>query len=156
MGFPFKGFWIRVVASLLDAIILSIVFIFLAVFILFFFGSLFGEVAGFAMLLLFVLGAIILVLLYKPLMEASDYQSTFGKYFLNMKIVDKEGRKITFTKSFIRTIVYLLHTAVPFLNTVSWLAFLMIGFTEYKQGLRYSCRNLCGYKTLGRTSSLRR
>ena len=135
MGFPFKGFWIRVVASLLDAIILSIVFIFLAVFILFFFGSLFGEVAGFAMLLLFVLGAIILVLLYKPLMEASDYQSTFGKYFLNMKIVDKEGRKITFTKSFIRTIVYLLHTAIPFLNTVSWLAFLMIGFTEYKQGL---------------------
>ena len=135
MGFPFKGFWIRVVASLLDAIILSIVFIFLAVFILFFFGSLFGEIAGFAMLLLFVLGAIILVLLYKPLMEASDYQSTFGKYFLNMKIVDKEGRKITFTKSFIRTIVYLLHTAIPFLNTVSWLAFLMIGFTEYKQGL---------------------
>ena len=135
MRFPFKGFWIRVVASLLDAIILSIVFIFLAVFILFFFGSLFGEVAGFAMLLLFVLGAIILVLLYKPLMEASDYQSTFGKYFLNMKIVDKEGRKITFTKSFIRTIVYLLHTAIPFLNTVSWLAFLMIGFTEYKQGL---------------------
>ena len=135
MGFPFKGFWIRVVASLLDAIILSIVFIFLAVFILFFFGSLFGEVAGFAMLLLFVLGAIILVLLYKPLMEASDYQSTFGKYFLNMKIVDKEGRKITFTKSFIRTIVHLLHTAIPFLNTVSWLAFLMIGFTEYKQGL---------------------
>ena len=87
------------------------------------------------MLLLFILGAIILVLLYKPLMEASDYQSTFGKYFLNMKIVDKEGRKITFTKSFIRTIVYLLHTAIPFLNTVSWLAFLMIGFTEYKQGL---------------------
>ena len=135
LGFPFKGFWIRVVASILDAIILSIVFIFLAVFTLFFFGSLFGEVAGFTMLLLFVLGAIILVLLYKPLMEASDYQSTFGKYFLNMKIVDKEGRKITFTKSFIRSIVYLLHTAIPFLNTVSWLAFLMIGFTEYKQGL---------------------
>lgn len=135
LAFPFKGFWIRVVASILDAIILSIVFIFLAVFTLFFFGSLFGEVAGFTMLLLFVLGAIILVLLYKPLMEASDYQSTFGKYFLNMKIVDKEGRKITFTKSFIRSIVYLLHTAIPFLNTVSWLAFLMISFTEYKQGL---------------------
>ena len=135
LAFPYKGFWIRVVASILDAIILSIVFIFLAVFTLFFFGSLFGEVAGFTMLLLFVLGAIILVLLYKPLMEASDYQSTYGKYFLNMKIVDKEGRKITFTKSFIRSIVYLLHTAIPFLNTVSWLAFLMIGFTEYKQGL---------------------
>ena len=135
LGFPFKGFWIRVVASLLDAIILSIAFIFLAVFTLFFFRSLFGDATGLAMLLLFLLVGIILILLYKPLMEASDYQSTFGKYFLNMKIVDKEGRKITFTKSFIRTIVYLLHTAIPFLNTVSWLAFLMIGFTEYKQGL---------------------
>ena len=60
LGFPFKGFWISVVASLLDAIILSIAFIFLVVFIPFFFGSLFGEVAGFAMLLLFLLGVIIL------------------------------------------------------------------------------------------------
>ena len=135
LGFPFKGFWIRVVASLLDAIILSIAFIFLAIFTLFFFRSLFGDATGLAMLLLFLLVGIILILLYKPLMEASDYQSTFGKYFLNMKIVDKEGRKITFTKSFIRTIVYVLHTAIPFLNTVSWLAFLMIGFTEHKQGL---------------------
>ena len=135
LGFPFKGFWIRVVASLLDAIFLSIAFIFLAIFTLFFFRSLFGDATGLAMLLLFLLVGIILILLYKPLMEASDYQSTFGKYFLNMKIVDKEGRKITFTKSFIRTIVYVLLTAIPFLNTVSWLAFLMIGFTEYKQGL---------------------
>ena len=134
-AFPFKGFWIRVVASLLDAIILSIAFIFLAGFILFFFRSLFGDAAGLAMLLLYLSVGIILILLYKPLMEASDYQATFGKYFLNMKIVDKEGRKITFTKSFIRTIVYVLHTAIPFLNVVSWLAFLMIGFTEYKQGL---------------------
>ena len=84
-AFPFKGFWIRVVASLLDAIILSIVFIFLAGFILFFFGSLFGEAAGIGMLFLFILGGSILMLLYKPLMEASDYQATFGKYFLNMK-----------------------------------------------------------------------
>ena len=135
LGFPFKGFWIRVVASLLDAIILSVAFFFLAGFILFFFSSLFGDAAGLAMLLLYLLLGIILLLLYKPLMEASDYQSTFGKYFLNMKIVDKEGRKITFTKSFIRTIVYVLLIAIPFLNTVSWLAFLMIGFTEYKQGL---------------------
>ena len=111
-AFPFKGFWIRVVASLLDAIILSIVFIFLAGFILFFFGSLFGEAAGIGMLFLFILGGSILMLLYKPLMEASDYQATFGKYFLNMKIVDKEGRKITFTKSFIRTILYVLHTCL--------------------------------------------
>ena len=63
LGFPYKGFWIRVVASLLDAIILTIVFIFLAGFILFFFGSLFGEAAGIGMLFLFILGGSILMLL---------------------------------------------------------------------------------------------
>ena len=132
LGFPFKGFWIRVVASILDAIILSIVFIFLAVFTLFFFGSLFGEVAGFTMLLLFVLGAIILVLLYKPLMEASEYQGTVGKYALGMKVVDQKGQRITMTSSFLRTILYIIG-AQGFLLC---LGVVMIGFTEYKQGLQ--------------------
>ena len=133
--YPFKGFWVRFVASLIDTIILTIVFIFFIGFIYLSFASTLGAQEAFTILFLVIFGAIILILLYKPLMEASDYQATFGKYVLNMKIVGKEGRKITFTKSFIRSIVYLLHSAIPGLNLISWLAFLMIGFTEYKQGL---------------------
>jgi len=52
-----------------------------------------------------------------------------------MKIVNQGGERITMTASFVRSIVYLLQTSIPFLNMVSWLALLMIGFTEYKQGL---------------------
>ena len=133
--YPFKGFWIRFVAAFIDGILLTIIVILLAVFSLLFFGTILGEGAGIGMFFLVLILASLATILYKPLMEASDYQATFGKYFLNMKIVDKQGRKITFTKSFIRTIVYVLHTVIPFLNAVSWLAFLMIGFTEYKQGL---------------------
>ena len=51
------------------------------------------------------------------------------------KVIDKNGRKITMTKSFIRTIVYILQTAIPGINMVSWLAFFMIAFTEENQGL---------------------
>ena len=51
-GSPFKGFWIRFVASIIDGVVLSILVILLALFALLLVGSLFGEGAGFGMLLL--------------------------------------------------------------------------------------------------------
>ena len=68
-------------------------------------------------------------------MEASEYKGTFGKYFLGMKIVDQEGEKIIMAASFIRTLVYLAQTAIPLLSLITSFLLLMIGFTEYKQGL---------------------
>ena len=52
-----------------------------------------------------------------------------------MKVVDKNGRKITMTKSFIRTIVYSVLLFIPFLNLVTVWTFLMIVFTDENQGL---------------------
>ena len=131
---PFKGFWIRLVAFLLDSIILTIGVV-LTFFVLFFTAeSLLGAAAGGVFLIAIVL-FIFAMLLYKPLMEASEYQGTFGKYLLGMKIVNQQGERITTTASFVRTIVYLLQTSIPFVNMISWLALVMIGFTEYKQGL---------------------
>ena len=66
-------------------------------------------------------------------METSNYQGTFGKYLLGMKIVNQNGQKISFSTSIIRTLVYFLQTLIAAPLTV-WLL-LMIGFTEYKQGL---------------------
>ena len=51
-GSPFKGFWIRLVASIIDGIVLSILVILLALFTGILFGSFFGEEAGLGMLLL--------------------------------------------------------------------------------------------------------
>ena len=68
-------------------------------------------------------------------MEASEYQGTIGKIALNMKVVDKNGQRITMTKSFVRTIVYILQTAIPGINAISWMAFFMIAFTEENQSL---------------------
>ena len=133
---PFKGFLIRFLAFMID-IVFILIFVFAAAIVFgIFFGSLFGEGAGFgAGLIIFILAALAAQFLYKPLMESSEYQGTIGKIALSMKVVDKHGRRITMAKSFIRTTVYLLQTSIPILSLISWLAFLMIAFTEENQGL---------------------
>lgn len=129
---PFKGFWIRVLATIVDMIIILVALVAVALVFGIFFGSLFGGDAGFgAGLTMFVITAIAAQFLYKPLMEGSEYQGTLGKHFLNIKVVDKYGRRITMANSFIRTIVYLIENAIPF----GWLAFVIIAFTEENQGL---------------------
>ena len=116
---PFKGFLVRLLAAILDTVIIVIA-VFGAAFTLgIFFGSLLGEGAGLGIFFLALLLSPLVTLLYKPLMEASDYQGTLGKHILNIKVVDKNGRRISMTKSFIRSIVYLLLISIPFLSRVS-------------------------------------
>ena len=129
---PFKGFLIRLLAFVIDVVVTLIAIISAAVVFLIFFDSLFGIEAGFfAALIMFILAGLAAQFLYKPLMEASEYQGTIGKIALSMKVVDKYGRRITMAKSFIRTIVYIIEHAIPFGS----LAFLIIAFTDENQGL---------------------
>ena len=132
---PFKGFWIRVFAFIIDSLLLGVAVWGCAIVFGIFFSSLFGEDAGFGAAVFVFFVASIATLLYKPLMESSEYQGTFGKYFLGMKIVDKNGRKITTAKSFIRTIVFMFQVYIPIINWFSWIVLLMIPFTGEKQGL---------------------
>jgi uncharacterized RDD family membrane protein YckC len=134
-GSPFKGFWIRLVAFILDTVIVISAAVGLALLLGIVIESLLGPEAVSGFIILALLGFIIASLLYKPLMEGSDYQGTIGKYILGMKVVDASGGKIKMSTSFIRTLVYLVQTSIPGLNAISWLAFVMIGFTERKQGL---------------------
>ena len=129
--YPYKGFWIRLVAALIDSIVLTIIIIFLAVFSLLVFGATLGEGAGIGMFFLVLILASLATILYKPIMEASDYQGTFGKYALGLKIVDKNGQKISMTSSFVRTILWIIGSQAFLLC----LGVIMVGFTEYKQGL---------------------
>ena len=129
---PFKGFWIRFLAAMIDYVIITFAVIAGAIVFGIFFGSLFGGGAGFgAGLIILILAGLAAQFLYKPLMEASEYQGTIGKIALSMKVVDKHGRRITMAKSFIRTIVYIIEHAIPF----GFLAFVIIAFTDENQGL---------------------
>ena len=129
--YPYKGFWIRFVAAIIDGIVLTIITIFLAVFSLVIFGAALGEGAGIGMFLLVFILASLGTILYKPIMEASGYQGTFGKYALGLKVIDKNGQKISMTSSFVRTILFIIGTQAFLL----FLGSIMVGFTEYKQGL---------------------
>ena len=129
--YPYKGFWIRLVAALIDSIVLTIIIIFLAVLSLVAFGTTLGEGAGVGMFFLVLIFASLATILYKPLMEASEYQGTLGKYVLGLKIVDKNGKKISMSSSFVRTILWIIGSQLFLLC----LGVLMVGFTEYKQGL---------------------
>ena len=132
---PFKGLLIRILAAIIDSVVISIGLVATVAVVGVFFGSLFGEGAGIGAALIFLILISVLLLLYKPLMEASEYQGTIGKIALNMKVVDKNGQRITMTKSFVRTVVYILQTAIPGINAISWMAFFMIAFTEENQSL---------------------
>tara|TARA_B000000475_G_C15927751_1_gene419468 strand:- start:453 stop:938 length:486 start_codon:yes stop_codon:yes gene_type:complete len=129
--YPFKGFWIRAVASIIDSIVLTIIIIFLAGFSLVLFGAALGEGAGIGMFFLVLILASLATILYKPLMEASDYQGTLGKYALGMKVVCGRGQKISMTSSFIRTILFIIGAQIFLLC----LGVIMVGFSDYKQGL---------------------
>ena len=129
---PFKGFLIRFLAFMIDIVVAILAILAVAIVFLIFFDSLFGIEAGFfAAFIMFLLAGLAAQFLYKPLMEASEYQGTIGKIALSMKVVDKHGRRITMAKSFIRTIVYIIEHAIPFGS----LAFVIIAFTDENQGL---------------------
>ena len=129
---PFKGFLIRFLAFMIDIVVAIIAIIAVTIVFLIFFDSLFGVEVGFlAGLIMFILAGLAAQFLYKPLMEASEYQGTIGKIALSMKVVDKNGQRITVAKSFIRTIIYLIEHAIPFGS----LAFLIIAFTDENRGL---------------------
>jgi uncharacterized RDD family membrane protein YckC len=131
-GFGYGGFWIRVVAAIIDSIIVGPV----AVLFLVFFGglSLAGIMHGVHPLGLAVLGAARLVFffgswLYEALMESSSYQATLGKMALGLKVTDLYGNRISFGRATGR------HFAKWLSLFVFCIGYIMVGFTERKQGL---------------------
>jgi len=131
---PYGGFWIRVVATIVDAIIVRVVVAPI--------GLMFGGVgmlgglhhlpnAAFAI----VGGGLTAVLvlagqwLYEASLESSSYQATLGKMIFGMKVTDLNGNRISFARATGRHFAKIL-SAMALL-----IGFIMVGFTDRKQGL---------------------
>jgi uncharacterized RDD family membrane protein YckC len=142
----YGGFWIRVVATIIDVIVISVVL--LPFKIMFGLGSLaFGGFDGFGIhglhglhgpmaLPYLIFGGGVLGLLktaaswlYGALMESSPYQATLGKMALGMKVTDLYGNRISFARATGR------HFAKYISMITLCIGFIMVGFTERKQGL---------------------
>lgn len=131
----YAGFWIRVIAAIIDAILVQIVVFPLSIVV----GMIIG-VAGVAThstgpgLQVFSggIGGLLGIAagwLYSALMESSTRQATVGKMAFGMKVTDLQGRRMSFGLATGR------HFAKILSGLTLCIGFIMVGFTEKKQGL---------------------
>lgn len=126
----YAGFWKRAAAFLVDTIILGLI------------GFGLGMILGFTMaaamgpkldlnqvgLVGNILG-LILNWLYFTVQESSESQATFGKRALHIKVVDEDGRRISFLRANGRYFGKMISALLL------GIGLLMVAFTPRKQGL---------------------
>lgn len=121
----YVGFWLRLIASVLDGIALSVILM------------LWGIVL--VILELIIPAAIVnsvgeictglIMFLYLPLWESSRTQGSIGKQVLGMKVIDEHGERLSFWRALARF-------ASKFLSyTIIFIGFIMIAFVDKKRGL---------------------
>ena len=122
VGHP-AGFWIRLVAMIIDGILVGIGYLV----ILFALGAIgvdyytlftFASILGF----IWALG-------YHIYFPSSDMMGTPGKALLGLKITDDFGSQISAGKAILRYVGYIISALTLYIG------FIIVGFTENKRGL---------------------
>jgi uncharacterized RDD family membrane protein YckC len=146
MNTNYAGFWLRLVAIIIDGIIIGVAQSFIIVPLLAAVGLGFasgadnmdfsdpdqaaGMIAGMAALLggYWIL-AMCIQILYFTFMESSKNQATLGKMAMGLIVTDINGGKLDFSKAFIRNLCKIIS------NLTMLIGYIMAGFTEKKQAL---------------------
>jgi uncharacterized RDD family membrane protein YckC len=139
-GVHYGGFWIRVVAAIIDGILVRVVVHPVAA--IFGIGGLaasglgLGLGHGLASLPLLIFGGGVLAVLtigaswlYEALMLSSSYQATLGKMIFGMKVTGLSSNRLSFAHATGR------HFAKWLSAMILGIGYIMVGFTERKQGL---------------------
>ncbi|MCY9089634.1 RDD family protein [Bacillus mojavensis] len=146
------GFWIRVLAYLIDGIIVSVP----SYIILFIINSVFiaGSIATDPYMtkdeymvkyltlafLPTMLIMIVISVLYYGLLTASKMQGTLGKKILGLKVVNEQGGRVSIGQAIGRYFAYILS------GMIFYIGFIMVAFGE-KKGLHdIICRTRVVYK----------
>jgi uncharacterized RDD family membrane protein YckC len=128
----YAGFWIRVGAYLIDAIILSIVNL---VVTYGFFGGYSATKPNYvSMPFLFIF-----YLLYFVLMESSARQATLGKMAVGIKVGNENGEQISFANALGRYFAKILSSIILFIG------YMMAGWDSKKQALHDKLANTYVY-----------
>lgn len=133
----YAGFWIRVVAYLIDAILLGIVVYVLQSVTGINMGANYsasmGDLAAAGgtteSSLLGTLISVIIYLGYFAGLESSNWQATVGKKAMGLIVVDTAGNRISLPRAIGRFFAKILSGAILLIG------YIMVGFTEKKQGL---------------------
>jgi uncharacterized RDD family membrane protein YckC len=141
---PYAGFWLRVVAHLIDDVLLGIgigILVLLGVAMVGVgsiratFEGMNGEApelpaAMISAILFVVLASILLGGIYNAGMESSRHQGTLGKMALGLTVTDLAGRPISFGLASGRYFAKIITGLIPL-----GIGYAMAGFTEKKQAL---------------------
>jgi uncharacterized RDD family membrane protein YckC len=120
----YAGFWIRFAATLIDGILLSIVY----------YAVLFSSIGSLSnpdftsIGFVFVL-VILMYLLYYPIMESSSKQATLGKMAVGIKVGKSNGERLTFWNAFGRYFAKIPSAIILYVG------FMMAGWDSKKQAL---------------------
>jgi uncharacterized RDD family membrane protein YckC len=146
----YAGFWLRLVAALIDGLIISVPLapVYIFVFIGFLKNAqnlqdlqdptMVWTVLGPKLFLFFILGivAVIVNWLYHGLFESSSWQATPGKKALGLIVTDLEGRRITLARASGRFFSGRGATIIPSLGSMYYfIDCICVGFTDRKQAL---------------------
>jgi uncharacterized RDD family membrane protein YckC len=146
METPYAGFWLRLGALIIDAIVVSIVEFVVFVPLLSALGLGFigamsemdtdepGNIVGLVAAVVAAAGAYWILataiqILYFSIMESSNSQATLGKMAMGIKVTDMQGGRLDFTRAFLRNLCKLIS------NFTMLIGYLMAGFTEKRQAL---------------------
>ena len=132
--YPYAGFWKRVLAHIIDGIVLFIPTLIVQ--------QLFGGVSSlgqngitfsagiFLDVFQRAIPTFLLVWLYNAFMESSQYQASLGKMALGLKVIDKDGKRIGFGRATCRCLGRILSG-----NFTVNFGYYMAGFTRHRQTL---------------------
>lgn len=146
MDSPYAGFWLRLVAMIIDAIVVSIIEFVVFVPLLSALGLGFigvlsdldteepGNIVGLIATVVAAAGAYWILakaiqILYFSVMESSSSQATLGKMALGIKVTDTHGGRLDFTRAFLRNLCKLIS------DFTMLIGYILAGFTEKRQAL---------------------
>jgi len=144
-GFTYAGFWLRVVAALIDGVIMGLALCVLLVplFLLTGMGAQFDRMAEhrgqpdpgiifglIGMILVFAVVSVLIQWLYHAYLESGERQGTWGKQALGLYVTDLMGSPVTFGRASGRFFAKIVTGMIPL-----GIGYIMAGFTERKQAL---------------------
>ena len=126
----YGGFWIRVLAAIIDGVILSIA------------GAVIGAILGNDLTAQGTASVLNIIIgwLYEALMVSSERQATVGKMALGLIVTDVDGRRISFARATGR------HFAKYLSAIILGIGFIMVAFDRRKQGLHDKLAGPLGVK----------
>lgn len=122
----YAGFWLRLVAYIIDMIVLMGAGFVLGIFLFIIAPDLAGELESQEVWGFILIG---MAWIYYASMESSSKQATLGKMALGLKVTDLDKKPISFGKATGRFFGKILS------RMLLGMGFFMIAFTEKKQGL---------------------